>query len=132
MQVTGRAAPALLATVFLATSGLAGVAFHLCGMEGLVRLTCCCHKSEHAGDTPPVQLKRIDECCDAAISVDEHPPASAGAVEITVDSPLLVAAAVYAAERCFAPREDQVLSLARGSPPIHGPPLFIWHCSYLN
>lgn len=122
--------PALLAAIFLSTSGLAGVALHLCGMEGLVRSSCCCHKSEH--EAPPVQLKRVDECCGSVLSVGEHPPVSADAVEIGVDAPLMVAVVGFGPEPFATDNGDAVFAWARGPPAGHGPPLYVQHCSYLN
>ena len=124
-----RRATSLLASVFVLTSAVAGASFHLCGTEGLVRTTCCCHE---ATDGPPVQLKRIDDCCGAALSQGEHPNATTDRGSLNVDAPIPAMVAVtvstpFAAQSAEAGRAP----LARGSPAQHGPALFIWHCSYL-
>lgn len=125
-----RAMPAVLAAIFLSTSGLAGVALHLCGMEGLVRSSCCCHKSEH--EAPPVQLKRVDECCGSVFSAGEHPVVSGDGVKPGVDAPLSVAVAASVPELIATSLNDECFAWARGPPARYGPPLYIQHCSYLN
>lgn len=124
-----RSATSLLAWVFIATSAMAGAAFHLCGMEGLVRDTCCCHE---ASDGPPVQLKRIDDCCGAVLSQSRHPNATTDQGKLGVDAPIPWPAAITASAPWSAqPAEAGRAPLARGSPGERGPPLFIWNCSYL-
>jgi hypothetical protein len=120
----------LLALMLLVTSAVTGAVFHLCGMEGLVRTTCCCHESS---DRPPVELKRIDDCCGGVISNGDHPLAAVSKDKPTVDAPMPMLAALVVSE-CFAakPAEKARMPLARGSPNHHGPPLFIRNCSYLN
>ncbi|MFZ1865524.1 MAG: hypothetical protein WAU39_14980 [Polyangiales bacterium] len=124
-----RRATSLLASVFVLTSAVAGASFHLCGTEGLVRATCCCHE---ANDGPPVQLKRIDDCCGATLSQGEHPTATTDRGSLDANAPVLAVAAVtvstlFAAQSAVAGRAP----LARGSPGEHDPPLFTLHCSYL-
>ena len=124
-----RAATGLLALMFVATTGVAGAVLHLCAMEGVVVRTCCCH-GEHEG--PPVQLEPVDDCCGALISKSDHPPAATGTDKAGVDAPLLISLAVQIDESRNAQRTDGGwIPLARGSPGVHGPPVFIWHCSYL-
>ena len=118
-----------MALMFVVTTGVAGAALHLCAMEGLIVRTCCCHG---AHDGPPVQLKRIDDCCGALISSSQHPPVATGNDKAGVDAPMVSALAAHAEEPFGArPTEATWVPLTRGSPEIHGPPLFIWNCSYL-
>ena len=125
-----RGLTSLLVAFVVAASGLGGAALHLCGMEGAVRSTCCCDKSE--GEQPPLQIKRADECCGALLPQGEHPPA-ASSHDIRVESPLLFAAVVASPEFSTAVRGNACfLPYVRGPPPQHGPPLFIQHCSFLN
>jgi len=122
-------ATSLLASVFVLTSVVAGASFHLCGTEGLVRTTCCCHE---ASDGPPVQLKRIDDCCGAIVSQGEHPSATTEQGKLGVDAPTPLMAAITVSTP-FAARSAEAggAPLARGSPAERGRALFIWHCSYL-
>lgn len=120
----------LLVAAMVAASGLGGAALHLCQMEGAVRSTCCCHQSEH--EQPPIQLKRVDDCCGALLSQGEQPPAST-VHEISIESSLLFAAVVTSPELLTATRGNAcLLPPVRGPPPEYGPPLFIRHCSFLN
>jgi hypothetical protein len=124
-----RAATGLLALMFVVTTGVAGTVLHLCGMEGLVLRTCCCHEADEG---PPLQLKRVDDCCGALISKGEHPPAAMGSAQGNADAPMVSMFAV-AADEPYGERPDEAqrIPLARSSPGIHGPPLFVWNCSYL-
>ncbi|MDH3622584.1 MAG: hypothetical protein OEQ49_01830 [Myxococcales bacterium] len=120
----------LLVAAMVAASGLGGAALHLCQMEGAVRSTCCCHQSEH--DQPPIQLKRVDECCGALLPQGEQPPVLT-THDISIESSLMFAAVVASPELSSATRANTcVLPPIRGPPPEHGPPLFIRHCSFLN
>lgn len=125
-----RNAIGVLALMFLVTSAVGGAVFHLCGMEGLVRTTCCCHE---ASDAPPAELKRVDDCCGGVISNGEHPLGAKGEDKPTTDTPLPMLAALDVSD-CFAakPADEARMPLARGSPNRDGPPLFVWNCSYLN
>lgn len=120
----------LLALMFLVTSMVTGMVFHLCATEGLVRTTCCCHE---ASDRPPVELKRVDDCCSGVIANAGHPLAAVGKDKPTTDAPMPMLAALVVSE-CFTarPAEKARMPLARGSPNRHDPPLFVWNCSYLN
>lgn len=125
-----RAATSFLAFVFAVTAGTAGAALHLCGMEGLVRQTCCCHESE---GTPVAELESADDCCGDLMATGEHPAAVAAGVEVSVEAPMLALAPTPSGE----PRRAQMatatkIPLARGSPMGLGPPLFVLNCSYLN
>ena len=126
----GRAATGFLAVVFAVTAGTAGAALHLCGMEGLVQRTCCCHESEQA---PPAELKGADDCCAALMSQGEHPAAAMASAEVKVDAPMLALAVAPSGK----PHPAQIgtatqIPVARGSPRGLGPPLFVLNCSYLN
>ncbi len=117
--------------MLLATSGLAGVVFHLCGMEGVVRSSCCCHEADQ-GHEAPVKLERVDECCGAVLSTSEHPTVSSDSSKLNADPLISLASSLGASDGFPACGKDRVLSLARDPPPDHGPPLFIRHCAYLN
>lgn len=126
-----RLLPALLASTLLATSGLAGVAFHLCGMEGAVRSSCCCHKADQANDEP-VQLKRLDDCCGAVMSAGEHPLVNANLGHLSIDPPLFIGAVSFAQGSVWACDDHASWAFSGRPPPTHGPPLFVRHCAFLN
>jgi len=124
-----RAATGLLALIFVVTTGVAGAVLHLCGMEGLVLRTCCCHEAD---DGSPAQLERVDDCCGALISKAEHPPVATGSDKGGVDAPMpLVSAVATIGSFREPPDETGWRARPRGSPRVHGPPLFVWNCSYL-
>lgn len=124
-----RAFMGLLSLIFVLT-GVAGAALHLCGMEGLVLSTCCCHEA-HEGS--PVQLEPADTCCAPLISKAPHPPFTTDPGKLDVHAPMLALASIAPdALRIAEPKEMGRVPLARGSPRTHGPPLFVWNCSYLN
>jgi len=124
-----RAATGLLTLMFVATTGVAGAALHLCAMEGLIVRTCCCHGEDEG---PPVQLEPVDDCCGALLSKNDHPPAANGTDKGGVDAPPLISLAVWMDESRDADLADKGrIPVARGSPGLHDPPLFIWNCSYL-
>ena len=109
----------LLVAAIVAASGFGGAVLHLCQMEGAVRTTCCCHQSEH--EQPPIQLKRVDECCGALLSQGEHPPALI-THDTRIESSPLLAAIVTSPELPTATRQsERVLPPVRGPPPEHGP-----------
>jgi hypothetical protein len=125
-----RAATALLALTFMTTAGVAGATLHLCGMQELVLRHCCC---QDAHDGPPVQLKRVDDCCGALFSKGEQPPFSSSNDRVHVDAPMLSLSALATDFSHVEPtRAPAWIPLARGSPVAHGPPIFIWNCSYLT
>jgi hypothetical protein len=125
-----RAAASFLALVFTLTTGVAGVAFHLCGMEGLVQRTCCCHEED---ERPPVALEQVDDCCGALMTSGERLPFAAGSGDGKLDSPILSLAAAAMDGSCREPLgEVTAAPLARGSPITQGRPLFALNCSYLN
>jgi len=125
-----RAVTGLLALTFVATTAVAGSALHLCGMEELVLRHCCCRD---ANDGPPVQLKRVDDCCGALLPQGEQSPFSSSNDRVHVDAPMLSLSALATDFSGVQPtREPASIPLARGSPAAHGPPIFIWNCSYLT
>ena len=125
-----RAAASFLALVFTLTSGVAGAAFHLCGMEGLVQQTCCCHEAD---ERPPVALEEVDDCCGALMTGGERLPFAAGSGDSKLDAPILSLAAVAIDVSCREPiGEATAAPLARGSPIGQGRSLFALNCSYLN
>lgn len=124
-----RAASGLLALMFVVTTGVAGAALHLCAMKGLFVRTCCCNDA-HEG--PPLQLAPIDDCCGAVISKSPHPPVAMSTAEAGVDAPPSMSLAFHFEELGSAqPTEAAWVPLARGSPGVQGPPLFVWNCSFL-
>lgn len=125
-----RAGTALLALTLMTTAGMAGAALHLCGMEELVLRHCCC---QDTNDGPPVQLKRVDDCCGALFSTGEQPPFSSWNDKVNVDAPTLSLSAPSTDFSSVEPAQEPVWApMARGSPGAHGPPIFIWNCSYLT
>jgi hypothetical protein len=125
-----RAATSFFALVFTLTTGVAGVALHLCGMEGLVQRTCCCHEAE---EKPPVALEDADDCCGAVMATGDHVPFASGGGDAEVDAPLLSLAASTADRACSEPLPEAAgAPMARGSPISEGRPLFALNCSYLN
>ena len=125
-----RAAASFLALVFTLTTGVAGAAFHLCGMEGLVQRTCCCHEED---ERPPVALEQVDDCCGALMTSGERLPFAAGSGDGKLDSPILSLAAAAMDGSCREPLgEVTAAPMARGSPITQGRPLFALNCSYLN
>ena len=124
-----QAVTGLLALMLVATSGVAGGLLHLCGMADLVRRTCCC---DDAHEGPPVQLKRIDDCCGAAIAKGELPRVATGSEKGCVDAPMLAVSVASTDElRGQRPEQPGRVAVARGSPRVQGPPLFISNCSFL-
>jgi hypothetical protein len=111
-------------------TGVAGAALHLCGMEGLVLSSCCCHEA-HEGS--PVQLEPADTCCAQLISNGPHPPVTTDHGKPNVHAPMVALASIAPeALRIAQPKEMGWVPVARGPPCGHGPPLFVWNCSYLN
>jgi hypothetical protein len=124
-----RRATALLVFTLSVTSVVAGAAFHLCGMEGVVRTACCCHETREGSP----ELKRVDECCGALLLQGEHPTATAAEGKLGADSSLPMLAGSTAPPFCEARSGTTIRAPhARGSPSPFRPPLFVWHCSYLN
>jgi hypothetical protein len=124
-----RAATGVLLVMFLVT-GVAGAALHLCGMEGLVLSTCCCHEADEGS---PVRLEPADSCCSRLISKVPHPPVTTDPGKLGVHAPMPTLASIAPEElRIAQPKQMGWVPLARGSPRTHGPPLFVWNCSYLN
>jgi len=124
-----RATTGLLALMFAASIGMTGAALHLCGMEGVVLRTCCCHKADEG---PPFQLKRVDDCCGALISRSGHPPFAMGSDQGGVDAPM-VSVLGDATHEASGKRPEVAgrIPRARGSPRAHDPPLYVWNCAYL-
>jgi len=125
-----RAATGLLALMLVATTGLAGATLHLCGMEELVLRHCCC---QNDNDGPPVQLKRVDDCCGALLTTAEHSPFSSSNDRLHVDAPMLSLSALATDFWRIEPMQEPVsIPGARGSPDAHAPPIFVWNCSFLT
>jgi len=112
---------AILLSIPLAFAGAAGVFLHVChSMGGVVVAGCDCEKQDgheadaghgdHAARHAPVQL--------GPVQVDEAQLAVVGLVGFSL---------VTSRQTC-----DLGLYRERGPPNVHGPPIFIRNCSFLN
>jgi hypothetical protein len=134
---------ALLFSVFLAASGATGVVLHICqSMGGVASGNCdCASESDHEGHGEhgahahhqAAQRLEAGPCCTVEISdaVPFIPAPEASALRID-QAPL----AVVSPGDAVTPRSRTTCDLGllreRAPPNIHGPPLFIRNCSFLN
>lgn len=133
----------LLLSIPLVASGAAGLALHVChAMGGVLVGGCGCETqarhaghADHAGHTAkdaPVRL-RAQPCCTVELSSASQLVATQGVSWQQVDEAAVavVAPADYgvASSRQLC---DPGLVRERGPPNVHGPPLFIRNCSFLN
>jgi hypothetical protein len=133
---------ALVLSIPLVASGAAGVMLHVChSMGGLVVGDCNCEKQaqhgDHAGHRAAAHKAasklQKQPCCTVELSstsqlvatqevswqqVDEATVALVGATDGGIASSRLAC--------------DPALLRERAPPNIHGPPIFIRHCSFLN
>jgi hypothetical protein len=134
---------ALLFSVPLAASGVAGVALHICqSMGGIAAGDCDCEmQTAHAGhgqhathrhQVPGPKLQG-HPCC--TVTLTEASPAVATHEASTVrvdDAPV----AFIGLRESSQPKSRLACNLdllrERAPPNIHGPPLFVRHCSFLN
>lgn len=137
---------ALLLSIPLIASGAAGVVLHVCqSMGGLVAGDCDCEKqaergahadhgegAKHAAHEAGAKLL-AQRCCTVELSSSGELVATqeASAPQIDEASIALVGpteGSIIASRRVC----DLGLFRERVPPNIHGPPLFVRHCSFLN
>ena len=137
-HVMRRSLFALLVSIPLAASGVAGVVFHVChSMGGVVVGTCGCgagaqHSGDHVAQEVPAELQ-AQPCCTFELSnlsqsvaaqerssqqVNEASFGLVGRSDISV---------VASLQAC-----DLALLRERAPPSVHGPPIFVRNCSFLN
>ena len=120
----------LLAAVFMATAGTGGALLHLCGMQGEVLSTCCCH-SESTADTL-VEVGSADDCCGDSFFAAGSPLAKTESKESASDPiQLTFVAAITTGFESRSAELDHDEFLSHGSPPGVGPPIYIRDCSFL-
>jgi hypothetical protein len=134
---------ALLFSVPLLASGVAGVALHVChSMGGIASGECDCekqathaHHGEHGahGHHIPGPKLQSQPCC--SITLTEASPVLAiqEASTLQVDD---AAFAITGLCESWAPASRLASNFGllreRAPPSDHGPPLFVRHCSFLN
>ena len=128
---------ALVISVPLVASGAAGVVLHVCqAMGGVVVGDCGCekraHHGEHADHGEGAKLHK-QPCCTVELSNAGELVATQELSRQLIDE-ATVALVGPAASAVTASREvcDLGLFRERAPPNIHGPPIFIRHCSFLN
>jgi hypothetical protein len=137
---------ALMLSIPLVASGAAGVALHVCdAMGGVLVGDCGCdtqprHGTQgshaghagHAAKDAPVQL-RTQPCCTVKLSSASQLVATQEVSSQQVDE-AAVAVVASASASVASSRElcDPGLVRERAPPNVHGPPLFIRNCSFLN
>jgi len=127
----------------LVASGAAGMALHVCeAMGGVLVGDCGCetragHRSHaghagHAAKDAPIQL-RAQPCCTVELSGASQLVATQ---EVSWQQVGEAAVAVVASTGHGVASSRQLcdpgLVRERAPPNVHGPPLFIRHCSFLN
>jgi hypothetical protein len=137
---------ALLVSVPLVASGAAGVVLHVCqSMGGVVVGDCDCEKQAHHGDhaghgegashaAHQADTKlQTQPCCTVEFSNASQLIATQEAFSPRVDE-ASVALIVPTDGNVVTSRRvcDAVLFRERAPPNIHGPPIFVRHCSFLN
>jgi hypothetical protein len=136
----------LLALVFsipLAASGVAGVVLHVCqSMGGVVVGDCDCEKQAHheshadhgahAKDEAAHQLK-TQPCCTVELSSASQLVATQEASSPRVDkASVALVALTNGGMATWRQVCDLGLFRERAPPNIHGPPIFVRNCSFLN
>jgi hypothetical protein len=128
---------ALLVSVPLVASGAAGVVLHVCqSMGGVVVGDCGCEKRRHHGahaDHGEGAKLQTQPCCTVELSSSSQLVATQEVSRQQIDE-ATVALVGPTATAVMASREDCDLGLfrERAPPNIHGPPIFIRNCSFLN
>jgi len=137
---------ALLLSVPLVASGGASVVLHVCqSMGGVVVGDCDCEKQAHHGDhaghgegashaAHQADTKlQTQPCCTVDLSNASQLVATQEAFSPRVDE---ASATVVASTDRAVVASRQVCDLGlfreRAPPNIHGPPIFVRHCSFLN
>ncbi len=137
-HVMRRSLFALLVSIPLAASGMAGVVFHVChSMGGVAVGTCGCGTGAHQGGDHAVQEApaelQAQPCCTFELSnlsqsVAAQERSSQQVNEASVGlvrrSDISVVASLQAC--------DLGLLGERAPPSVHGPPIFVRNCSFLN
>jgi hypothetical protein len=137
---------AVLMSVPLAVSGAAGVALHVCqAMGGVVTAACDCesqdrHEShgeqgqhaDHAEDRAPLRLEP-QPCCTVEVWAPSAPMATNEATSPRVfDAAVAFIGWTDTVLPSFRAADGVDLLRERAPPNIHGPPLFVRNCSFLN
>ena len=135
---------ALFCTVLLAASGLAGVALHVCqSMGGVAVGDCDCekqashedHASHGAHHAHGQGEHRLDAqpCC--SVELTEASPAVATFEASTLrvdDAPIAFVGLTGPVAPSSRLACDPALLRERAPPNVHGPPIFVRNCSFLN
>jgi len=137
---------ALLLSIPLAASGVAGVVLHVCqSMGGVVVGNCDCEKLAHHGDhadhgkgashaAHKAETKlQPQPCCTVELSNTSQLVATQEVLTPRVDEASF--AVVASTDGSIATSRqvcDSGLFRERAPPNIHGPPIFVRNCSFLN
>ena len=134
---------ALLFSVPLVASGVAGVALHVCqSMGGIAAGDCDCekraahaHLGEHTGHAHHVPGPKLQNqpCCSTTLIEASPTVALHKASNFKLhDAPFAITDLCEAPSSASRISSSVVLLRERAPPTKHGPPLFIRHCSFLN
>ena len=137
---------ALMLSIPLAASGVAGVVFHVChSMGGVIVGNCDCekqarhgehadngHGANHAAHGTQTKLQ-TQPCCTVELSDTSQLFATQEVSSPQVDK---AAVAIVGATDSDVAKSREVcdpgLFRERSPPNVHGPPIFIRNCSFLN
>jgi len=139
---------ALLLSIPLVASGAAGVVLHIChSMGGVVVGDCDCEKQAHHGDHADhhdaaahaahkaATKLQTQPCCTIELSNASQLVATQEVSWQQVEEATVAFALVHATDNSIAASRlacDRGLFRERAPPNIHGPPLFVRNCSFLN
>lgn len=134
---------AMLLSVPVAASGAAGVALHVCqSMGGVAVGDCDCEKqadhgshADHSAHAPHEAAQKIQgqPCCSVELTKASAVVATHEASTLRIeDAPV----AIVGLSHPPVPRSrlvgDPGLLRERAPPNVHGPPLFVRNCAFLN
>ena len=136
---------AVLLTIPLTASGIAGVLLHVCqSMGGVVVGDCDCvtqteaapsgHEGceEHAAAPAPAKWQG-QPCCEVELAnADRWVAAQKVTSERIAEASLHVCPPAEGELRALTRARASVLLRERGPPNAHGPPIYLRHCSLLN
>ncbi len=136
----------LLALVFsvpLLASGVAGVALHVCqSMGGIAAGDCDCakqathaHNGEHVAHAHHAPGPKVESqaCCSTTLTEASLVVATHEASTLRVDkAPVAITSLCKAHAPISRLASGSALLRERAPPTHHGPPLFIRHCAFLN